>query len=110
MRSTPWPSWLLGSNCDRPFLHRVSRFAICRVGGPLVFLAFTLVWTITSSALRAPPLMLLGKYAAKPSIPYLSSLAMLGYGIAGALGPYLAITLRDVDPRCLSHCRASHWC
>ena len=46
----------------------------------------TVVWTVTSSALRAPPLMLLGKYAAKPAIPYLSSLAMLGYGIAGALG------------------------
>ena len=71
---------------------------VAAAGAPLL-IAVTLVWTITSSALRAPPLMLLGKYAAKPSIPYLSSLAMLGYGIAGALGPYLAIALRDVDPR-----------
>lgn len=68
-------------------------------GGAAVFLAITIVWTITSSALRAPPLMLLGKYAAKPSLPYLSSLAMLGYGVAGALAPYLAVTLRNVDPR-----------
>jgi len=67
--------------------------------GASVLLAVTAVWTITSSALRAPPLMLLGKYAAKPAIPYLSALAMLGYGIAGALAPYLAITLREVDPR-----------
>jgi hypothetical protein len=67
--------------------------------GVLALSAVTAVWTITSSALRAPPLMLLGKYAAKPSIPYLSSLAMLGYGIAGAMAPYLALTLRDVDPR-----------
>lgn len=72
---------------------------IVAVAGAPLLIAVTLVWTITSSALRAPPLMLLGKYAAKPSIPYLSSLAMLGYGIAGALGPYLAIALRDVDPR-----------
>ena len=71
---------------------------VAAAGAPLL-IAVTLVWTITSSALRAPPLMLLGRYAAKPSIPYLSSLAMLGYGIAGALGPYLAIALRDVDPR-----------
>lgn len=69
------------------------------VAGAPFLLAITAVWTITSSALRAPPLMLLGKYAAKPSIPYLSALAMLGYGIAGALAPYLAIALREVDPR-----------
>ena len=71
---------------------------VASAGAP-VFLALTLLWAVTSSALRAPPLMLLGKYCAKPSIPYLSSLAMLGYGIAGALGPYLTIALRDADPR-----------
>ncbi|MFN3657670.1 MAG: MFS transporter [Pseudolabrys sp.] len=69
------------------------------VAGAPLLLAVTLVWTVTSSALRAPPIMLLGKYAAKPALPYLSSLAMLGYGIAGALAPYLAVTLRNVDPR-----------
>jgi hypothetical protein len=67
--------------------------------GAWLLIAVTVVWTVTSSALRAPPLMLLGKYAAKPAIPYLSSLAMLGYGLAGAASPYLAVILRDVDPR-----------
>ena len=71
---------------------------VAAAGAPAL-LAVTLVWTVTSSALRAPPLMLLGKYAAKPKLPYLTSLAMLGYGVAGALAPYLAVTLRDVDPR-----------
>ena len=66
--------------------------------GAAAFLALTVTWAVTSSALRAPPLMLLGKYSAKPAQPYLSALAMLGYGIAGALAPYLAITLRDIDP------------
>jgi hypothetical protein len=33
--------------------------------GSTVFLVLTVIWAITSSALRAPPLMLLGKYAAK---------------------------------------------
>ncbi len=71
---------------------------IASAGAP-VFIALTVIWAVTSSALRAPPLMLLGKYAAKPAIPYLSGLAMLGYGIAGALAPYLAVALRNHDPR-----------
>jgi hypothetical protein len=71
---------------------------IAGYGAPAL-LAAILVWTVTSSALRAPPLMLLGKYAAKPSIPFLSALAMLGLGLAAAIAPYLGATLRDVDPR-----------
>jgi hypothetical protein len=71
---------------------------IAGLGVPAL-LAAIVVWTVTSSALRAPPLMLLGKYARKPSIPYLSALAMLGTGIAAAVGPYMTITLRDIDPR-----------
>lgn len=67
--------------------------------GSAPFVVFGVIWVVTSSALRAPPMMLLGKYAAKPSIPYLSSLALLGYGIAGAAAPYLAVNLRDIDPR-----------
>ena len=64
-----------------------------------MFFAATIVWAITSSALRAPPIMLLGKYAAKPALPLLSAIVVLGYGIAGAVAPYLAITLRGIDPR-----------
>jgi MFS family permease len=71
---------------------------VASAGAPLL-IAVTVVWTVTSSALRAPPLMLLGKYAAKSAIPFLASLALLGTGIAGALARYLAITLRDIDPR-----------
>jgi len=63
------------------------------------FIALIVIWAVTSSALRAPPLMLLGKYAARPSIPFLATLAMLGYGLAGAVSPYLGVVLRDIDPR-----------
>jgi hypothetical protein len=63
------------------------------------FIALALIWAATSSALRAPPLMLLGKYAAQPAIPWLASLALLGFGVAGALAPYLTVALRNVDPR-----------
>ena len=63
------------------------------------FFAATIIWTATSSALRAPPIMLLGKYAAKPSLPLLSAIVIVGYGVASALAPYLALTLRGIDPR-----------
>ena len=71
---------------------------IARHGAPAL-LAATVVWTVTSSALRAPPLMLIGKYAAKPAVPFLASLAMLGTGIAAAMGPYLTLMLGNLDPR-----------
>lgn len=67
--------------------------------GAPTLLAVILLWTVTSSALRAPPLMLLGKYAAKPAIPLLTAIAMLGMGVAAAIAPYLSITLRGYDPR-----------
>ncbi len=65
----------------------------------VALLTLTVIWVVTSSALRAPPLALLGKFAARPSIPLLSCLAMLGYGIAGAVSPYLGVALRNHDPR-----------
>jgi hypothetical protein len=63
------------------------------------FIGLIVIWAITSSALRAPPLTLLGKYGARPSIPFLSALTMLGYGVAGAVSPYLGVALRNHDPR-----------
>ncbi len=68
-------------------------------GAKTLFIALMVLWVVTSSALRAPPLMLIGKYAAKPAIPFLSGLSLLGLGVAGAVSPYLAITLRAHDPR-----------
>lgn len=63
------------------------------------FIALIVIWSITSSALRAPPLTLLGKYRAKPQVPFLAALAMLGYGVAGAVSPYLGVVLREHDAR-----------
>jgi MFS family permease len=68
-------------------------------GAQAWFIGLIVVWAITSSALRAPPLTLLGKYSTKPQVPFLSSLAMLGYGVAGAVSPYLGVVLRDRDAR-----------
>ena len=68
-------------------------------GAQLWFIALIVIWVVTSSALRAPPLTLLGKHRAKPAIPYLAALAMLGYGLAGAVSPYLGVLLRNHDAR-----------
>jgi hypothetical protein len=65
----------------------------------IALIALIVIWSATSSALRAPPLVLLGKYAARPSRPWLAALTMLGYGLAGAVAPYMATSLRGVDPR-----------
>jgi MFS family permease len=63
-----------------------------------VLLAALVVWAVTSSALRSPPWALLGRYAATPSLPWLSALALTGTAIASAAAPYLGIALRGVNP------------
>jgi MFS family permease len=68
-------------------------------GAQVWFIGLALIWVVTSSALRARPLTLLGKYAARPAIPLLAALTMLGYGLAGAVSPYLGVVLRTHDPR-----------
>jgi hypothetical protein len=68
-------------------------------GSPWLFLLLTVTWSVTSSALRAPPLVLLGKHAPMASHPWLSSLALFGLGVAGAVSPYLSVALREADPR-----------
>jgi MFS family permease len=90
-------AWLTALSCAAfvalPFV------ATAGPGAQAVFLGLIVIWAITSSALRAPPLTLLGKHRARPAIPFLSALAMLGYGLAGAVSPYLGVVLRDHDPR-----------
>ena len=49
-------------------------------GAPWLFLLVTVLWAMSSSALRAPPFTLLGKYAPKPSMPWLSGLSLFGLG------------------------------
>ena len=66
---------------------------------PATLLLLILLWGLTSSALRAPPWALLSRYAATPSVPWLSTLVLTGAALAAGLAPYLAIVLRDVDPR-----------
>lgn len=68
-------------------------------GSPALFLAVTVLWAVTSSVLRAPPLTLLGRYVAKPAQPAMVALLALGLGLANAASPYLGLALKGVDPR-----------
>lgn len=72
--------------------------ALPLTASPAWFVALTLVWAVTSSALRAPPLTLLGRYVAKPAQPTMVALNALGLGVAGAVAPYLALKLKALDP------------
>lgn len=67
-------------------------------GSPVLFMAVTLVWAASSSALRAPPLTLLGRYVAKPALPMTIALSSFGLGLASAAAPYVALQLKGLDP------------
>jgi len=69
------------------------------VGGPALFLVITALWAASSSALRAPAWVLLMKYAAVPSVPWVSALSVAGLALASIATPYLVTALRDQDPR-----------
>jgi Na+/melibiose symporter-like transporter len=63
------------------------------------FIGLVVLWSVTSSALRAPPLTLIGRHAARPSRPALLACTLLGLGVANAISPYLGLQLRALDPR-----------
>lgn len=66
---------------------------------PALLIALVLVWSATSSALRAPPLTLIGRYMPQPAVPPLIAWSLLGFGLASAAAPYLGLALRGGDPR-----------
>ena len=68
-------------------------------GLTLLFLAVVTLWALTSSALRAPQMALLGRYVPAPAVPWMTSWVLLGIGVAGAIKPPLTVLLRNVDPR-----------
>lgn len=68
-------------------------------GAPALLLGAIVLWSLTSSALRAPIIALLGKHASPSAATWLTNLALLGVGVAGALAPVLTVKLRGLDPR-----------
>jgi hypothetical protein len=81
---------------------------IARLGEPALLIAVTVVWTASSSALRAPVFTLLGRVGGALRPAGAVSLALFGIGVAGALAPALTRALAQVDPRlALAVCAAS---
>lgn len=67
--------------------------------GATGLLALIFIWVLTSSALRVPPLVMLGQYAAKPQLPLAVALQAVGLAVAGSVAPYLGMALANSDPR-----------
>jgi len=88
--------WLLAGAIASCIAFLVLPFAGGSAG---VLLIAILIWAVTSSALRSPPWALLSRYAATPSVPWMSAVVLLGTCAASALAPYLGIALRGVDAR-----------
>jgi hypothetical protein len=65
---------------------------------PAVFVVLTVVWIATSSVLRAPLYVLLGRYPDLVRREWLAAVALIGLALAGAISPYLGLTLRQLDP------------
>lgn len=88
--------WILGISTVSCISFLVLPFYVANAQSLIVLIA---IWAVTSSALRAPAWVLLARYAAKPSMPWLSALVLTGNAIAAALAPYLGVALKGVDPR-----------
>ncbi|MDY6998196.1 MAG: MFS transporter [Actinomycetota bacterium] len=67
--------------------------------GPGLFLVLVALWAVTSSALRAPPLTLIGRYTPPDQQPRISSLFLLGLGLSSAVAPFLGMWATAYDPR-----------
>ncbi len=63
-----------------------------------VLITLTVIWALTSSALRAPPMSMFSRYASAAAAPRFVFLSLLGIGIAGAIAPWLTARLRGVSP------------
>ncbi len=78
-------------------------FALLPLIGPALgadgFFFLTLTWVITTAALRAPPMAMLGSYVPPASRQWLASISTLALALGAALAPFLAKSIRDLDPR-----------
>jgi hypothetical protein len=71
---------------------------VASLGVPALLVAVTILWTATSSALRAPVFTLLGRVGGEARPAGAVSLALVGIGIAGAVAPLLTKSLAQADP------------
>src|SRR5215468_10409970 len=72
---------------------------VAPAGSAPVLAVVVLVWSASSSMLRAPPLALAGRHASRPQRAWLAAVYTLGLSAAGAVAPYLGRAVAAVDPR-----------
>lgn len=65
---------------------------------PVLLLALTAVWAATSSALRAPAMVLIARRMEAHASARLVGWSLLGIGLASALGPLVTVWLRGASP------------
>jgi Na+/melibiose symporter-like transporter len=86
--------WLLGMS----IVSCIALVLMAQAGSPAVLLALTAIWAATSSALRAPPLVMIARRIETSSTRFFVASSFLGVGIAGALAPLLTARLRGISP------------
>lgn len=78
-------------------------FALLPVIGPVLgpdgFFFMTITWVVTTAALRAPPMAMLGSYVPPASRPSFAAATTLALAFAAAVAPYLGKAIREIDPR-----------
>jgi hypothetical protein len=68
-------------------------------GSAKAFLVVIVIWSVTSSALRAPSLAVASRHTGSAAQGWVPCAFLLGLGAASAIAPYLAVELRQFDPR-----------
>lgn len=66
--------------------------------GQMLWVGALVLWVATSSVLRAPAFVLVIQHAARPQVPWLVALSLTGLALGGAVGPYLGVALKTIDP------------
>ncbi|MFS8978284.1 MFS transporter [Cupriavidus necator] len=69
-----------------------------RATSPWLLLGLTGLWAATSSALRAPPMVIIARRLQSTASSFLVRSSLLGIGLAGAVAPLLTARLRDATP------------
>ena len=72
---------------------------VAPIAGAGAFLVLTAFWSATSSALRAPSLALVSRHVPESKQAWVAGVFLLGMGLATGLAPFLALSLKGVDPR-----------
>lgn len=79
---------------------------VAQLQQPWLLILVTVVWSVTSSSLRAPAFSLLARAGGVSTRSGIVSLALFGVSLGGALGPLLTNALRGADPRLPLACAA----